>query len=42
MQLVVSRFRLILTALFMIPALAAEALSTRGEEDMTREDGLDC
>lgn len=41
MQLIVSRFRLVLTALFMIPALAAEALTTRGEDGM-REDGLDC
>jgi hypothetical protein len=41
MQLIASRFRLVLTALLMIPALAAEALSTRGD-DLMREDGLDC
>jgi len=41
MKMFVSRFRLVLTALFMVPALAAEALTTRGE-DPFREDGMDC
>lgn len=41
MKLFTGRFRLVLTALFMIPALAAEALSTNSDHGL-REDGLDC
>jgi hypothetical protein len=41
MQVMMTRFRLVLTALLMVPVLAAEALTTRGDE-MMREDGLDC
>lgn len=40
MRLAVSRFRLILSAVMMIPALCAEAFTTR-QPDFTREDGLD-
>lgn len=40
MRLAVSRFRLLLSALMMLPALAAEAFTTR-QPDFDREDGMD-
>jgi len=40
MKLAVNRFRILISAFMMLPALAAAAFTTR-QPDFDREDGLD-